>query len=94
MSAVLVAWIGNMLDGDGGWGCEVVRRLSQKDIPAGVHVVDFGTRNVDLAYSLLDEFPSAVLIGSVERGGTPAGAAPLRQPEFAARWSGIARRWL
>ena len=58
----LVAGIGNIFLGDDGLGCEVVRRLSQAELPAGVHVVDYGIRGLHLAYDLLDGCDRLVLV--------------------------------
>lgn len=40
---VLIAGIGNIFLGDDGFGCEVARRLIQRELPAGVRVVDLGS---------------------------------------------------
>ncbi len=62
---VLIACIGNIFLGDDGFGVEVARRLQNrttKQYPAGVEVVDFGIRGMDLAYALLDDYDTLVLI--------------------------------
>ena len=41
MSQILVAGIGNIFKGDDAFGVEVVQRLAQRPLPAGVKVVDF-----------------------------------------------------
>ena len=71
MTRVLVAGVGNIFMGDDGFGVEVVQRLQTRDLPAGVRVVDFGIRGVDLAYALLDGCEAAVLVDTVRRGGAP-----------------------
>lgn len=64
---VLVAGIGNMLLSDDGFGPEVARQLqaSRSDLPAGVSVVDYGTRGMHLAYELLDGYDALVLIDTM-----------------------------
>lgn len=71
---VLIACIGNIFLGDDGFGVEVARRLQNrttKQYPAGVEVVDFGIRGMDLAYALLDDYDTLVLVDAVPRGGSP-----------------------
>ncbi|MET8626794.1 hydrogenase maturation protease [Kitasatospora sp. NPDC004669] len=84
---VLVAGVGNVFLGDDGFGVETVRRLSAHPLPDGVETVDVGVRGVDLAYRLLDGYPTAVLVDATCRGGAPgtvylieAAAGPLEAP--------------
>ena len=71
MSQILVAGIGNIFKGDDGFGVEVARRLSQRPLPAGVEVVDFGIRGIDLTYALLDGYEAAILVDAAQHGATP-----------------------
>ena len=68
---ILIAGIGNIFFGDDAFGVEVVRRLASRPMPAGVRVVDFGIRGLDLAYALSDGYGAAILVDAVQRGGTP-----------------------
>ena len=81
MTRVLVAGVGNIFKGDDGFGVEVVQRLARGDLPAGVRVVDFGIRGVDLTYALLDGCEAAVLVDTAQRGGAP-GDLYVIEPEF------------
>jgi hydrogenase maturation protease len=81
MTRVLVAGVGNIFKGDDGFGVEVVQRLARRDLPAGVRVVDFGIRGVDLTYALLDGCEAAVLVDTAQRGGAP-GDLYVIEPEF------------
>jgi hydrogenase maturation protease len=67
---VLVAGIGNVFMGDDGFGVEVAGRLLRSELPAGVHVEDFGIRGMDLAYALQD-YDVVVLIDATSRGQSP-----------------------
>jgi len=81
---ILIACIGNIFLGDDGFGVEVAQRLinrKTKKYPEGVQVVDFGIRGIDLAYSLLDEYDTLVLVDSVSRGGPP-GTLYLIEPDL------------
>ncbi|WP_397448604.1 hydrogenase maturation protease [Pseudomonas sp. NA-150] len=78
---ILVAGIGNVFMGDDAFGCEVAQRLSQKTFPAGVDVVDFGIRGLDLSYTLMDDvFDVLILIDTVDRGEAP-GTLYLIEPD-------------
>ncbi|MEE1760917.1 MULTISPECIES: hydrogenase maturation protease [unclassified Streptomyces] len=67
----LVAGIGNIFLGDDGFGVETVRRLTERDLPGHVEVVDIGVRGVHLAYQLLDGYDTLVLVDATARGGAP-----------------------
>ena len=72
MSAVLIAGIGNVFLGDDGWGVEVVRRLAERELPAGVRAVDYGIRGVHLAYDLLEgDVEVLILVDAVPTGEPP-----------------------
>jgi hydrogenase maturation protease len=71
VNAVLVAGIGNIFMTDDGFGVEVVRRLSERELPAGVELVDVGIRGMHLAYQLLDGYAALVLVDTTARGGEP-----------------------
>ncbi|VVN81044.1 hydrogenase maturation protease [Pseudomonas fluorescens] len=81
MMKILVAGIGNIFMGDDGFGCEVAGRLSQRKVPAGVDVVDFGIRGLDLGYALMDGYEVVILIDTVDRGEAP-GTLYLIEPEI------------
>ncbi|MDB5981105.1 MAG: Hydrogenase maturation protease [Pseudomonas sp.] len=78
---VLVAGIGNIFMGDDGFGCEVAAQLSRCEVPAGVEVVDFGIRSLDLSYALMDGYERVILIDVVERGQAP-GTLYLIEPDL------------
>jgi hydrogenase maturation protease len=80
MSGILVAGIGNIFKGDDGFGVEVAQRLTRRAWPAGVKVVDFGIRGLDLTYALLDGYDAAVLVDTVQRG-EPPGTLYVIEPE-------------
>ncbi|MFF9035601.1 hydrogenase maturation protease [Streptomyces sp. NPDC014892] len=67
----LVAGIGNIFLGDDGFGVETVRRLTERDLPDHVEVVDIGVRGVHLAYQLLDGYDTLILVDATARGGAP-----------------------
>jgi len=75
----LVAGIGNIFLGDDGFGCEVMRVLEGMKLPAGVRVIDYGIRGLDLAYALLEPYETVIFVDAVSRGGVP-GTVYLLQP--------------
>ena len=77
---VLVAGIGNIFLADDGFGVEVVRRLSERELPEDVEVADFGIRGLDLAYALMDPYEAVVFVDALPRGEEP-GTVYLIEPE-------------
>ena len=77
---VLVAGIGNVFLGDDGFGVALADRLARRELPAGVEVVDFGIRGMDLAYALLDGWDAVVLLDAAPRG-RPPGTLYVIEPE-------------
>ncbi len=77
---VLVAGIGNVFLGDDGFGVALADRLARQALPAGVEVVDYGIRGMDLAYAMLDGWDAVVLLDAAPRGGAP-GTLYVIEPE-------------
>jgi hydrogenase maturation protease len=78
---VLVAGIGNVFLGDDGFGVALADRLARRSLPAGVEVVDYGIRGMDLAYALLDGgYDRVVLLDAAPRG-EPPGTLYVIEPE-------------
>jgi hydrogenase maturation protease len=78
---VLVAGIGNIFMADDGFGVEVAKALVGRDLPAGVDVVDFGIRGMDLVFSLGEGYDIAVFVDAVPRGDVP-GTLFVIEPEI------------
>lgn len=68
---VLVAGIGNVFMGDDGFGVALAGRLARRELPAGVQVVDYGIRGMDLAYALGDGWDAVVFLDASPRGDAP-----------------------
>ena len=69
---ILVAGIGNAWMKDDGFGSEVIKVLSQRPLPDGVSVVDFGTGGLDLAYEVMRGYDGLILV-DISRQGEPPG---------------------
>ena len=68
---VLIAGIGNIFNGDDGFGVAVAAALAGMEMPENVRVVDYGIRGIDLAFALMDDYDVAILVDAVSRGGAP-----------------------
>lgn len=68
---ILVAGIGNIFLGDDGFGSEVVRHATIPHDDPSVRVTDYGIRGMHLAYDLLDEWDTLVLVDAVPSRGSP-----------------------
>jgi hydrogenase maturation protease len=80
---ILVAGVGNIFQGDDGFGSEVARRLAGRALPEGVRVADFGIRGFDLAYAMMEPWELVILVDTVARGGAP-GTLYVIEPDKAA----------
>ena len=78
---ILIAGVGNVFLGDDGFGVEVVRRLTGRELPEGVEVVDFGIRGMDLAYALQEDYDTVIFVDAIPRGEEP-GTVYLLEPEI------------
>jgi hydrogenase maturation protease len=87
---ILIAGIGNIFNGDDGFGVEVVKRLQHASLPEGVHVKDFGIRSFDLAFGLVDGYQTAILVDALQRGEA-AGTLYVFEPDMETldQWSTV-----
>lgn len=81
MKPILIAGIGNIFLGDDGFGCEVARELSHRNLPKNVQVIDFGIRSYDFAYALAGDYEAVIVADAVPRG-LPAGTVSLIEPDL------------
>ena len=68
---ILVAGVGNAWLRDDGFGSEVARRLAEREMPAGVAVMDAGTGGLDLAYEVMRGYDALVIVDVSRQGGAP-----------------------
>ena len=68
---ILVAGVGNAWLRDDGFGGEVARRLEERELPAGVAVMDAGTGGLDLAYEVMRGYDALVILDVSRQGGEP-----------------------
>jgi hydrogenase maturation protease len=67
--AILVAGIGNAWLRDDGFGGEVAKVLTERELPDGVTVMDFGSGGLDLAYEVMRGYDALILIDVSRQGG-------------------------
>lgn len=87
---ILIAGIGNIFNGDDGFGVQVVKRLLDRKLPQGAYVKDFGIRSFDLAFALVDGYHAAILVDALQRGEAP-GTLYVFEPDMAPldEWSSV-----
>src|ERR1700722_13028187 len=68
---ILVAGIGNIFLGDDGFGSEVVRNAGISLNDPAVRVIDYGIAGMHLAYDLLEDWDTLVLVDAVPSRGSP-----------------------
>lgn len=71
LRSILVAGVGNAWLRDDGFGGEVARRLAERELPAGVSVMDAGTGGLDLAYEVMRGYDALVILDVSRQGGEP-----------------------
>jgi hydrogenase maturation protease len=79
---ILVAGVGNVFLGDDGFGVALADRLARRPLPAGVEVVDFGIRGMDLAYAMQSGLEAVILLDAAPRGLVP-GTLSVVEPDAA-----------
>lgn len=80
-SKILVVGVGNVLQGDDGFGVEVAQRLARRDdLPPGVTVLEVGIGGMGMVQELFAGYDALVVVDAVDRGGAP-GATYLLQAE-------------
>jgi len=77
---ILVAGIGNAWMKDDGFGGEVAKRLTERELPAEAAVFDFGTGGLDLAYEVMRGYDGLILVDISRQGGEP-GTLYVMEPD-------------
>ncbi len=68
---ILVAGVGNSWLRDDGFGAAVARRLSEREVPPCMAVMDAGTGGLDLAYEVMRGYDALVIVDASRQGGEP-----------------------
>jgi hydrogenase maturation protease len=80
LRSILIAGVGNAWLRDDGFGGEVARRLSAREMPSGVAVMDAGTGGLDLAYEVMRGYDALVIVDVSRQGGEP-GTLYVMEPD-------------
>jgi hydrogenase maturation protease len=80
LRSILVAGVGNAWLRDDGFGGEVARRLTERELPPGVSVMDAGTGGLDLAYEVMRGYDALVILDVSRQGGEP-GTLYVMEPD-------------
>jgi hydrogenase maturation protease len=69
---ILIAGVGNLLQGDDGFGIEVANRLLKRDdLPASVKVIETGIGGMSLVQELMDGYDALMILDAYSKGGMP-----------------------
>jgi hydrogenase maturation protease len=74
-----VAGVGNVLNGDDGFGVELAWRLARRTLPEGVKVIETGIGGMSLVQELMAGY-DALLLLDAHQGGSPPGTVRLLEP--------------
>jgi hydrogenase maturation protease len=80
LRSILVAGVGNSWLRDDGFGSVVARRLSEREMPENVSVMDAGTGGLDLAYEVMRGYDALVILDVSKQGGEP-GTLYVMEPD-------------
>jgi hydrogenase maturation protease len=80
LRSILVAGVGNAWLRDDGFGGEVARRLTERELPEGVSVMDAGTGGLDLAYEVMRGYDALMILDVSQQGGDP-GTLYVMEPD-------------
>ena len=78
---ILVAGVGNVLNGDDGFGVQLAWRLAKRALPAGVKVIETGIGGMSLVQELMLGYDAVLLLDAHQSGGTP-GTVRLLEPSL------------
>ncbi len=68
---ILVAGVGNILNGDDGFGVEVLRALENWPLPEGVELTETGIGGIALVQDLMRGFDACIIVDAVDHGRPP-----------------------
>ena len=75
-----MAGVGNVLQGDDGFGVEVLRALQSREHPEGVHLTETGIGGIALVQDLMLGYDACIIIDAVDRNRAP-GTVMVIEPD-------------
>ena len=79
--SILVAGVGNVLQGDDGFGVELAWRLAKRRLPEGVKVIETGIGGMTMVQELMLGYDAVLLLDAHQSGGAP-GTVRLLEPSL------------
>ena len=76
---ILIVGVGNVLQGDDGFGVELAWRLAKQAFPAGVKVMETGIGGMSIVQELMTGYDAVLLLDAHVAGGSP-GELRLLEP--------------
>ncbi len=80
MMRILIAGVGNILNGDDGFGVEVIRALEHWVLPEGVVLTETGIGGIALVQDLMVGYDACIIVDAVDRG-RPPGTVMVIEPD-------------
>lgn len=77
--SILVAGVGNVLQGDDGFGVELAWRLAKRKLPDGVKVIETGIGGMSMVQELMLGYDAVLVLDAHQSGGAP-GTVRLLEP--------------
>ena len=78
-SSILVVGVGNVLQGDDGFGVELAWRLAKRKLPEGVKVIETGIGGMSIVQELMLGYDAVLVLDAHQSGGAP-GTVRLLEP--------------
>ena len=78
-TSILVAGVGNVLQGDDGFGVELAWRLAKRKLPDGVKVIETGIGGMSIVQELMLGYDAVLVLDAHQSGGAP-GTVRLLEP--------------
>ena len=79
LHSILIAGVGNVLQGDDGFGVQLAWRLVKRTLPDGVNVIETGIGGMSIVQELMLGYHAVLVLDAHQSGGAP-GTVRLLEP--------------
>ena len=79
LHSILIAGVGNVLQGDDGFGVQLAWRLVKRTLPDGVNVIETGIGGMSIVQELMLGYHAVLVLDAHQSGGVP-GTVRLLEP--------------
>ena len=83
--SILIVGVGNVLQGDDGFGVELAWRLAKRKLPSGVKVIETGIGGMSIVQELMLGYDALLVLDAHQSGGAP-GTVRLLEPTLPDLW--------